>query len=104
MAPSFDQSTISQMVNYDYSASKWTNNSSSFASLDSPWGIDLRNLGGQLQIPSLDAKYELQLLLPVENIDTTYIGRFQTRLDQAASLSISLHFFNTSGMLRNHQD
>ncbi|KAI9628283.1 hypothetical protein H4Q26_018122 [Puccinia striiformis f. sp. tritici PST-130] len=85
MAPSFDQSTISQMVNYDYSASKWTNNSSSFASLDSPWGIDLRNLGGQLQIPSLDAK-------------------FQTRLDQAASLSISLHFFNTSGMLRNHQD
>jgi midasin len=104
MAPAFDRSAISEMVNFNTGLAEETNNLSPFASLGSPWEFNLRDLGRWLQITSLTGQYDLQPLSPVEYLDTKYTGRFRTQADQATSLNICRHFFHASSMSRDHQD
>jgi midasin len=104
MAPTFDRSAISQMVNFNIRLAGETNSPSPFASLGSPWEFNLRDLGRWLQITSLNGQYDLQPLSPVEYLDTIYTGRFRTQADQATSLNICRQFFNASSMSRDHQD
>ncbi|WAQ89034.1 hypothetical protein PtA15_10A457 [Puccinia triticina] len=104
MAPAFSQMAISKMVNFNYRLVEETNKTGSFASLGSPWEFNLRDLGRWLQITSMNGKYDLQPLSPVEYIDMIYTGRFRTQDDQATSAKISREFFNASSTSRNHQD
>ncbi|KNZ45920.1 hypothetical protein VP01_76g18 [Puccinia sorghi] len=85
MAPAFEWSTISEMVNYQYRLAKQTNPSGSFASLGSPWEFNMRDLGRWLQITSMNGQYDLQPLSPSEYLDLIYTGRFRTLVDQATS-------------------
>ncbi|OAV87957.1 hypothetical protein PTTG_10994, partial [Puccinia triticina 1-1 BBBD Race 1] len=94
MAPAFSQMAISKM----------TNKTGSFDSLGSPWEFNLRDLGRRLQITSMNGKYDLQPLSPVEYIDMIYTGRFRTQDDQATLAKISREFFKASSMSRDHQD
>ncbi|KAA1117838.1 hypothetical protein PGT21_025055 [Puccinia graminis f. sp. tritici] len=104
MAPVYNQSVISGMVNLNYRLAEETNNPSSFASLGSPWEFNLRDLGRWMQVTSMSGKYDLQPLSPVEYVDMIYTGRFRTQDDQTISARISREFFHASSMSRDHQD
>ncbi|PLW26748.1 hypothetical protein PCASD_23291 [Puccinia coronata f. sp. avenae] len=111
MAPAFDRSAISQMVNFNNQMVNFNNrlveetsNPSLFASLGSPWEFNFRDLGRWLQITSMNGQYDLQPLSPVEYLDTIYTGRFQIQADQATSFNICRQFLNAPSMSRNHQD
>ncbi|OAV92330.1 hypothetical protein PTTG_27695 [Puccinia triticina 1-1 BBBD Race 1] len=89
MASAFDQSAISKMVDFNYRLVEETNKPSFFASIGSPWELNLCDLARWLQITSMNGRYDLQLISPVEYIDMIYTGRFRTQDDQATSAKIS---------------